>query len=70
MPEELLWVLGEEGVRAFQALPELNENASSEAFTDAGTYVLRDRDLYLLFNASGNGLLGRGSHGHNDALSL
>jgi hypothetical protein len=70
MPEELLWVLGEEGVRAFQALPEKNEDASSEAFTDAGTYILRDRDLYLLFNASGNGLVGRGSHGHNDALSL
>jgi hypothetical protein len=70
MPEELLWITGEEGVRAFQALPDVNENGSSEAFKDAGTYILRDRDLYLLFNASGNGLLGRGSHGHNDALSV
>jgi hypothetical protein len=70
MPEELLWVLGEEGVRAFQNLPETKEDQSSQAFTDAGTYILRDKDLYLLFNASGNGLWGRGSHGHNDALSL
>ncbi|HUQ30747.1 MAG TPA: alginate lyase family protein [Pyrinomonadaceae bacterium] len=70
MPEELLWITGEGGVRAFQALPEISEDATSEAFTDAGTYILRDSDLYLLFNASGNGLLGRGSHGHNDALSL
>jgi hypothetical protein len=70
MPEELLWILGEEGVSAFQSLPEIDAAASSEAFPDAGTYILRDRDLYLLFNASGNGLLGRGSHGHNDALSL
>ena len=31
---------------------------------------MRDGDLYLLFNACGNGLGGRGSHGHNDALSL
>ncbi|HKR01176.1 MAG TPA: alginate lyase family protein, partial [Pyrinomonadaceae bacterium] len=70
MSEELLWVLGEEGVRAFQALPETAEESGSQAFTEAGTYVLRDRDLYLHFNASGSGLRGRGSHGHNDALSL
>ena len=31
---------------------------------------MREGDLYLLFNASGNGLSGRGSHGHNDALSV
>jgi len=39
-------------------------------FPDAGTYVLRDDDLYLLFNASESGINGRGSHGHNDALSI
>jgi len=70
MPEELLWVLGEEGVRVFQSLAETGGDIGSQAFKDAGTYIMRDRDLYLLFNASGNGLLGRGSHGHNDALSL
>ncbi|MDT4896515.1 MAG: hypothetical protein QOH25_1592 [Acidobacteriota bacterium] len=70
LPEELLWILGEEGVRAFQNLPEINDETGSQAFRDAGTYILRDHDLYLLFNASGNGLMGRGSHGHNDALSL
>jgi hypothetical protein len=70
IPEELLWILGEEGVRVFQNLPEASESTGSQAFRDAGTYVMRDRDLYLLFNASGNGLMGRGSHGHNDALSL
>jgi hypothetical protein len=70
LPEELLWVLGEEGVRAFQQLPETGSGTISQAFPHAGTYVLRERDLYLLFNASGNGLKGRGSHGHNDALSL
>jgi hypothetical protein len=71
MPEEVLWVLGEEGVRVYQNLPEVGEAIGSQAFEDAGTYIMRDgRDLYLLFNASGNGLMGRGSHGHNDALSL
>jgi len=68
-PEELLWVLGEQGLRDYQALPA-GEPAQSEGFPDAGTYVLRNDDLYLLFNASGSGVNGRGSHGHNDALSI
>jgi len=47
--------------------PEL---AVSQAFPDAGIYIMRHRDLYLCFNASGTGINGRGSHGHNDALSI
>ena len=70
MPEELLWVLGEQGVRDYENLEPSHEYASSQAFPEAGTYILRESDLYLLFNASGSGLYGRGSHGHNDALSL
>jgi hypothetical protein len=42
----------------------------SQAFPHAGIYIMRDRDLYLCFNASSAGLNGRGSHGHNDALSI
>jgi hypothetical protein len=68
-PEELLWILGEQGVRDYVSLPG-PEPSPSQAFPDAGTYVLRDRDLYLLFNASGAGVNGRGSHGHNDALAV
>ena len=44
--------------------------AGSQAFPDAGIYIMRDADLYLCFNASDAGLNGRGSHGHNDALSI
>jgi hypothetical protein len=69
-PEELLWVLGEEGMSAYESLPEIPDSAGSQGFAEAGTYILREGDLYLLFNASGNGLKGRGSHGHNDALSI
>lgn len=68
-PEELLWTLGEQGVKDYQALPD-GGPAQSQAFADAGTYILRQDDLYLLFNASGSGVCGRGSHGHNDALSI
>jgi hypothetical protein len=42
----------------------------SVAFPDAGSYVMRDGDLYLHFNANDSGIHGRGSHGHNDALSI
>lgn len=46
------------------------KHLTSQAFPQAGTYIMRDGDLYLCFNASGAGLNGRGSHGHNDALSI
>jgi hypothetical protein len=70
IPEELLWLTGSEGVRTYQELPVNRTDRKSKAFADAGAYVLRDKDLYLLFNASGCGAKGRGSHGHNDALSI
>jgi hypothetical protein len=68
-PEELFWILGRQGLNDYEALPA-GEAAESHAFPDAGTYILRHDDLYLLFNASGSGVNGRGSHGHNDALSI
>ena len=43
---------------------------TSKAFPDAGIYIMRHADCYLCFNASGAGIHGRGSHGHNDALSI
>lgn len=43
---------------------------NSKAFRNAGVYIMRHDDCYLCFNASGVGINGRGSHGHNDALSI
>lgn len=43
---------------------------TSKAFPEAGIYIMRHNDCYLCFNASGAGINGRGSHGHNDALSI
>jgi len=54
------------GATVFDEIPHVG----STAFPDAGTYIMRDGDLYLCFNASGAGIYGRGSHGHNDALSI
>ncbi len=70
MPEEVLWLLGAEGALEYQNLPATARAPASQAFPAAGTYIMRAGDLYLLFNASGAGLKGRGAHGHNDALSI
>lgn len=70
-PFELLWLCGAAGLRSFASLrADATTPPASAAFKDAGAYILRQDDLYLFFNASGAGLKGRGSHAHNDALSL
>src|SRR5207237_5533533 len=49
MPEELLWVLGADGVSKYESLPESSEQIRSQGFIDAVTYIMREDDLYLLF---------------------
>lgn len=66
--EELLWLLGEKGWQEYQSLKTGFESMPSQAFPDVGTYVLRNDDLFLLCNAGAASH--RGSHGHNDALSI
>jgi hypothetical protein len=66
---EIVWLFGESGMSNIAKMDERNELPSIR-FQDAGSYVMRDRDLYLHFNANDCGLNGRGSHAHNDALSI
>ncbi|HEX8151249.1 MAG TPA: alginate lyase family protein [Pyrinomonadaceae bacterium] len=68
-PEEVFWLLGAEGVRAYEELGAAGA-ATSASFGHAGVCVLRAGDLYLHLNAGGAGLGGRGAHGHNDALGM
>jgi hypothetical protein len=67
-PEELFWILGQNGMQAFQGSNRVGPK--SAGFAETGIYVQCKDDQYLLFNASGIGLKGRGAHGHNDALSV
>ena len=115
-PEELFWLTGAAGLRAYDAMPcaadarpagesggdetrrdeapadlarggevpggsshgdesggALSRHpaaARSQAFPAAGAYVMREGPLYLMLVASGAGLRGRGSHAHNDSLSV
>jgi hypothetical protein len=66
---EILWFLGGEAVKTFNAM-ERPAASGSAAFPQSGAYVLRDCDLYLHLNANDTGTNGRGSHAHNDALSI
>ena len=70
MTSETLWILGEKGAADFRALAVIAEPPRLDSFPDAGSYVLRDGDLYLHLNANDCGVNGRGSHAHNDALSI
>lgn len=68
--EETLWYIGEKGLETYNELNHSYSTISSCAFKAGGAYILRKDDLYLYFNANDCGLNGRGSHGHNDALSI
>lgn len=58
------------GAQELNAPDLLFPQEKSKAFPDTGIYIMRSSDCYLCFNASGAGIHGRGSHGHNDALSI
>jgi hypothetical protein len=69
-PPELLWLLGEGGLRDYEQLANSQQRISSQAFPDAGIYVLRHDDLFLLFNANGAQNGRPSSHRHNDLLAV
>lgn len=66
---EVLWLLGQTGFDRLQTM-NVKTKVNSVSFRDAGAYVMRDGDRYLYFNANDCGVNGRGSHAHNDALSI
>ncbi len=70
MSPELIWFLGAKGLQTYEQLDTSATSVSSAGFPDAGTYVLRHDDLYLLFNTNGPHKNRPASHRHNDALSI
>ncbi len=71
--EETLWLLGPDGLAAFDSLVSQEPAKNSMAFPDGGYYVMRDgwrRDSnYLLFDCGPHGTINCG-HAHADALSF
>jgi hypothetical protein len=68
-PPEIFWLFGSDAVGTFESAAS-GDPQTSAGFRDSGAAVLRAGDLYLHLNASDCGIDGRGSHGHNDALSI
>ena len=68
--EEMLWWLGESGLRKFESVPLKDHPIRSEAFSRAQIFIQRQDELYAAIDCGDHGLNGRGSHAHSDALSL
>ena len=71
--EELLWLLGVEGLQKYDSLAAHEPSETSKAFPDGGYFVMRDgwtdKSNYLLFDCGPHGALNCG-HAHADALSF
>ncbi|MBI4853998.1 MAG: alginate lyase family protein [Acidobacteria bacterium] len=67
--EESIWIFGYFGWDTLENLP-LTEMPSSVIFPNAGIYLLRDKDLYMVVDVGDIGINGKGSHAHNDLLSF
>jgi hypothetical protein len=65
---EAFWWFGAQAAERLAAvstkLPE------SQAFNDAGVFVMRNHSDHVFIDCGPVGLAGRGGHGHNDALSF
>jgi hypothetical protein len=69
LTEETLWLLGEEGVRQWDALRETDISEQSVALPEAGYYLLASPTTQLIADAGRLGAY-RGGHGHSDALNI
>jgi hypothetical protein len=66
--DEIAWHFGTGG--SDRLAKDATPRAVSRAFPDGGFYVLADEDNHVFVDCGPVGLVGRGGHGHNDALSF
>ena len=69
MREETIWLLGSDGIRAFDQLPATPYVARSTAFPASGYYTMVSASAVAILDAGPHGW-GNGGHGHADALSF
>src|SRR5688572_27403083 len=68
--EDAFWLLGPSAIDVFDRLEYRGGELKSKAFRDAGLYVMRAGDNYLLGCCGEVGTAGIGNHKHNDLLSF
>ena len=67
--EEAFWLLGPEAGESFDAMEHHPVSVGSKTFEDAGFYVMRSRQSYVLVCCNVVGTGGKGNHRHNDLVS-
>lgn len=71
--EEMIWLLGLEGIQSFKTLRAFPPQKGSEGFPDGGYFVMRDgwreTDNYLLVDCGNLGNM-TGGHSHADTLAI
>jgi hypothetical protein len=67
--EESIWLLGTDGIRAFDRLKTQDRRLESCAFPENGYYVMHSGLGTVIVDAGPHGW-GNGAHGHADALSM
>ena len=68
--EESFWMLGPDGMAAFDRIDEPAAPPVSRAFESGGYYVLRTGATHVFVDCANVGMRGIGGHGHNDILSF
>ena len=73
LTEDVVWLLGHEGVQSFETMRAHVPNKNSAAFENGGYFVMRDgwtnSDNYLVVDCGEIGALS-GGHGHADTLAV
>jgi hypothetical protein len=70
LSEEAFWLLGPSAISDFADLEDAQGDLKSKAFREAGLYIIRHGDRYLLASCGEVGTEGIGNHKHNDLLSF
>lgn len=68
--EEAFWLLGEEGLRKYDELPNQKTIISSKALVNGGFYIMRSDNLYMLVDCIPANPKGPSGHKHNSRLSF
>jgi hypothetical protein len=67
---EAFWLMGEDGLAAYEQLPLAGAPSPSRAFADSGFYVMRSNRIHVFVSCRRPHALDTGAHAHNDHLSF